>query len=59
LLLDGNGRRGRACQDDVGLQADQLLRQRSYRLVADTAEWLTAAPGTRHDDHLRSKVTHM
>jgi hypothetical protein len=30
-----------------------------YRLVADTAEWLTAAPGTRHDNHLRSKVAHM
>ena len=30
LALDGSGRRGRACQDDVGLQADQLLRERSY-----------------------------
>src|SRR5215831_2349864 len=30
LPLDGSGRRGRACQDDVGLQADQLLRERSY-----------------------------
>jgi hypothetical protein len=30
LPLDGNGRRGRACYDDVGLQADQLLRERSY-----------------------------
>ena len=29
LPLEGNGRRGRACQDDVGLQADQLLRERS------------------------------
>ena len=27
--LDGNGRRGPACQDDVGLQADQHLRERS------------------------------
>jgi len=28
--LEGNGRRGRACNhDDVGLQADQLLRERS------------------------------
>ena len=26
----GGGRRGPACQDDVGLQADQLLRERSY-----------------------------
>jgi hypothetical protein len=30
LPLDGNGRRGRGCQDDVGLQADQFLRGRSY-----------------------------
>ena len=30
LQLDGNGRRGPACQDDFGLQADQLLRERSY-----------------------------
>jgi hypothetical protein len=29
LPLDGNGRRGRACHDDVGLQTDQLLRERS------------------------------
>src|SRR5262249_51253348 len=28
--LEGNGRRGPACQDDVGLQADQLLRRRAY-----------------------------
>src|SRR6516164_2770119 len=28
--LDGNGPRGRACHDDVGLQADQLVRERSY-----------------------------
>jgi hypothetical protein len=27
--LEGKGRQGRACQDDVGLQADQLLRERS------------------------------
>src|SRR5438270_8381966 len=27
LPLDGNGRRGRAYHDDVGLQADQLLRE--------------------------------
>src|SRR5262249_35675791 len=26
-------RRGRGCQDDVGLQADQLLRERSYSIV--------------------------
>jgi hypothetical protein len=25
LSLEGNGRRGRACQDDVWLQADQLV----------------------------------
>ena len=30
LPLDGSGRWGRGCQDDVGLQADQLLRKRSY-----------------------------
>src|SRR6516162_6513611 len=29
LPLEGNCRRGRACQDDVGSQADQLLRERS------------------------------
>ena len=28
--LDGNGPRGRACHDDVGLQAHQLLREPSY-----------------------------
>src|SRR5215471_1462359 len=30
LTLEGNGRRGRVCHDDIGLQADQLLRERSY-----------------------------
>src|SRR6516165_4044789 len=30
LPLEGNGRRGRVCHYDVGLQADQLLRERSY-----------------------------
>ena len=30
LLLDGDGRRGPVCQDDVGLQANQLMRERSY-----------------------------
>src|SRR5262249_37750776 len=30
LPLDGNGRRGRACQDDVGVQTDQLQRERLY-----------------------------
>ena len=29
-LLDGSGRRGSACHDDVGLQADQLPRERWY-----------------------------
>ena len=30
LSLEGSGRRGRAyCQDDVGLEANQLLRERS------------------------------
>src|SRR6516165_2218668 len=32
LPLDGNGRRGPECQDDVGFQADQLLRQRWYSI---------------------------
>src|SRR5215468_2536292 len=30
LPLDGGGRRGPVYQDDVGLQADQLLREPSY-----------------------------
>ena len=30
LPLEGNGRRGIACHDDVGLQSDQLPRERSY-----------------------------
>src|SRR6516162_4413961 len=30
LPLDSNGLRGPVCQDDVGLQADQLPRERSY-----------------------------
>src|SRR5215813_2268818 len=38
LLLEGNGRRRPACQDDVGLRADQLLRERSYPVD------VTAAP---------------
>ena len=38
LPLEGNGRRGRDCQDDVRLQADQLLGERSYPIV------VTAAP---------------
>src|SRR5215471_10550922 len=32
FTLEGNGRRGRVCQDDVGLQADQLLREPSYSI---------------------------
>jgi hypothetical protein len=38
LPLDGDGRRGAAWHDDVGLQADQLLRERSYPID------VTAAP---------------
>jgi hypothetical protein len=38
LPLEGNGRRGRVCHYDVGLQADQLLRERSYPID------VTAAP---------------
>src|SRR5439155_14922369 len=45
LPLDGNGRRGPVCQDDVGLQADQLLRERSYPID------VTAAP-TKVDPHV-------
>ena len=30
LPLEGNGRRGHACQDGVGLQADYLPRERSH-----------------------------
>src|SRR5262252_8180595 len=30
LPLEGSGRWDRACQDDVGLEADQLLRERLY-----------------------------
>jgi hypothetical protein len=30
LPLEGSGRQGPACQDDVGLQADQLLCERWY-----------------------------
>ena len=30
LPLNGNGRRGSVCHDDVGLRADQLPRGRSY-----------------------------
>jgi hypothetical protein len=32
LPLNGSGRRSRVCQDDVGLQADQLLSELSYRI---------------------------
>ena len=31
LPLEGNGRRSPVCHDDVGLQADQLLRQSRIR----------------------------
>jgi hypothetical protein len=40
--LDGSGRRGPACQDDVGLQADQLLRERSHPIG------VTAVPSKVH-----------
>jgi hypothetical protein len=42
LLLDGNGRCGPACHDNVGLKADQLLRERSYPIV------VTAGPTNVH-----------
>ena len=38
LPLDGNGRRGLAYQEDVGLQADQLVRERSYSIVITAAQ---------------------
>jgi hypothetical protein len=34
--LEGSGRRGPACHDDVGLQADQLLRERWYPIGVTT-----------------------
>src|SRR6516165_5608452 len=37
LPLDGSGRQGRAYQDDVRLQADQFLRERSYAIDVTTA----------------------
>jgi hypothetical protein len=40
--LGGSGCRGPVCHDDVGLQADQLLRERSYPIV------VTAAPPKVH-----------
>src|SRR5215471_14339111 len=33
LSLDGKGRRSPVCHDDVGLQTDQFLRERSYPTV--------------------------
>jgi len=42
LPLEGNGRWERVCQDDVGLQADQLLRERSHPNV------VAAAPSKVH-----------
>jgi hypothetical protein len=35
--LDGNGLRGTDCHDDVGLQADQLVRERSYPIDVSAA----------------------
>ena len=37
LPLDGNGRQGRVCHEDVGLQAHQLLRERSYPINVTAA----------------------
>jgi hypothetical protein len=42
LPLEGSGQGGRICQDDVWLQADQLLRERSYAIV------VTAGPTKEH-----------
>ena len=43
LSLAGSGRRRPGCQDDVGLEADRLLRERSYR----TLPGLAPAPPAR------------
>jgi len=40
LPLQGNGRRSPVCQDDVGLQADQLLRQSPYPMSLDISWWI-------------------
>jgi hypothetical protein len=42
LPLEGGGRRSSVCQDDVGLRADQLLRERSYPIG------VTAGPANVH-----------
>src|SRR6202043_1896720 len=42
LPLDGKSRRGRTCQNDVGFQVNQLLRDRSYPID------VTAAPTKVH-----------
>jgi len=36
LPLEGSGRRDRVCQDDVGLRADQLPRERSHSIAVTT-----------------------
>ena len=40
LPLQGNGCRSPVCQDDVGLQADQLLRQSPYPMSLDISWWI-------------------
>ena len=45
LSLYGNGRRGRVCQHDIGLQTNQLLRKRSHPIG------LTTGP-TKVDPHV-------
>src|SRR6516225_4200899 len=37
LPLEGNGYRGPVCQNDVGLQADQVLRERPYPIYVIAA----------------------
>ena len=37
LPLDGSGRRGPVCCDDVGLQANQLVRERWYPIDVITS----------------------
>jgi hypothetical protein len=54
LPLGGNGRRGRGCQDDVGLQVDQLLRERSYPIDVIDAPPFDGASSSRSSAARRS-----
>jgi hypothetical protein len=67
--LDGSGRNGPECQDDLGLQADQLLRELSYPIdviarPADVDPHVAAIGPTqarkrlseRRDERLRHRI---